>query len=69
MSIFEMMIRVDELMEQERYLTSMKEHMDITYEFDSCEQEFAYDCVVEELNDVEELLNHYISLLSEMTGL
>ncbi len=69
MSIFEMMIKVDELMEQERYLKSMKEHMDVTYEFDCCEQEFAYDCVTEELNDVEKALDYYVSLLSEITEL
>ncbi len=66
MSISEMMIKVDELMEQERYLKSMRNYMDTTYEFDSCEQEFAYDCVVEELEDVETELAELMSILTDL---
>lgn len=66
MSIFEIMTKVNELIEDRSYLESMKAYMDITYEFDSCEQEFVYDCIVQELKDVEEQLDYYMSIYTFM---
>jgi hypothetical protein len=66
MSIFEIMTKVNELIEDRSYLESMKAYMDITYEFDNCEQEFAYDCIIEELKEVEEQLDYYMSIYTFM---
>jgi hypothetical protein len=63
MSIHEMMIRVSELEENMNYLESMKEYMDRVYQFDCCEQEFAYDCVVSELEETEEELRELLNIL------
>lgn len=63
MSIYEMMIRVSELEDNMNYLESMKEYMDRVYQFDCCEQEFAYDCVVSELEDVEKELSELLNIL------
>jgi hypothetical protein len=66
MSIFEILTKVNELIEDRSYLESMKAYMDITYEFDNCEQEFAYDCIIEELKEVEEQLDYYMSIYTFM---
>lgn len=63
MSIYEMMIRVSELEENMNYLESMKAYMDKMYQFDCCEQEFAYDCVVSELEETEEELKVLLNIL------
>ena len=63
MSIYEMMIRVSELEENMNYLESMKAYMDRMYQFDCCEQEFAYDCVTGELEETEEELKTLLNIL------
>lgn len=63
MSIYEMMIRVSELEENMNYLESMKAYMDKMYQFDCCEQEFAYDCVTSELEETEEELRTLLNIL------
>lgn len=66
MSICEMMLRVSELEENMNYLQSMKEYMDKVYQFDCCEQEFAYDCVVSELEETEGELRELLIMLGSM---
>lgn len=67
MSIFEIMTKVNELIEDRSYLESMKAYMDIS------EQKFAYDCIAEELKDIEEQLDYYMfiytSILNEADNL
>jgi hypothetical protein len=41
----------------------MKAYMDKVYQFDCCEQEFAYDCVVSELEETEEELRELLNIL------